>query len=230
MRVVIALPFHGILGIIYASSAVLLTPFFAFTFAEILKAAGVSNISAYLMATSITLLSLSLSPVNVVIYTFTKRHFIPTVDYIYVMGIPIPIPRVALREEKSYLAINIGGAVVPFIIATYLLLYFANPLLYLSIAVASILIYLISKVIPTVGVVTPAFAPPIIALITSLPTGGGPAAAYIIAVYGTIIGADLFNLRKILKHRPPFMSIGGAGVFDGIFLSGVIAVILSKLF
>ncbi|MEM1732956.1 MAG: DUF1614 domain-containing protein [Pyrobaculum sp.] len=26
------------------------------------------------------------------------------------------------------------------------------------------------------------------------------------------------------------MSIGGAGVFDGIFLSGVIAVILSKLF
>jgi Predicted membrane protein len=55
-------------------------------------------------------------------------------------------------------------------------------------------------------------------------------ATYITAVYGAIIGADVLNMKKVLRHRPPFVSIGGAGVFDGIFLSGVLAVLLSRLF
>jgi len=43
---------------------------------------------------------------------------------------------------------------------------------------------------------------------------------------GTLIGADLTNLRDIPSLGAPVASIGGAGTFDGVFLSGIIAVLL----
>jgi uncharacterized membrane protein len=44
---------------------------------------------------------------------------------------------------------------------------------------------------------------------------------------GTLIGADLLHLREITKLGAPLASIGGAGIFDAILLSGIIAVLLS---
>ena len=41
------------------------------------------------------------------------------------------------------------------------------------------------------------------------------------------IGADLMNLDKIKKLGAPVASIGGAGTFDGIFSTGVLAVLLA---
>nr|WP_309544014.1 DUF1614 domain-containing protein [Pyrobaculum aerophilum] len=67
-------------------------------------------------------------------------------------------------------------------------------------------------------------------MLSALIAGGGPVATYITAVYGTIIGADVLNIKKVLAYKPPFVSIGGAGVFDGIYLSGVVATALSGLF
>ncbi|ABL88980.1 protein of unknown function DUF1614 [Pyrobaculum islandicum DSM 4184] len=229
MRIVIALPFYGVFGIFYAGLAVLLMPFFTASFTEILTAAGMHSIAAVLIATSVTFLSLATSPINVVVYTLSRRRYIPVVDYVVVFGMPIPMPRIALQEEKSYIAVNVGGAVIPLAVATYLLAKYHSPALLLSIMLASALIYAVSRVVPNVGVVTPAFAPPIIAALSALLAGGGPVATYITAVYGTIVGADLLNIKKVLSHRPPFMSIGGAGVFDGIYLSGVVSTLLSKL-
>jgi uncharacterized membrane protein len=39
--------------------------------------------------------------------------------------------------------------------------------------------------------------------------------------WGTLIGADLTNLHKIADLRAPVTSIGGAGTFDGMFLTGL---------
>jgi uncharacterized membrane protein len=50
--------------------------------------------------------------------------------------------------------------------------------------------------------------------------------AYVSGVLGTLIGADLSNLGVIPKLGAPIASIGGAGTFDGVFLSGIIAVLL----
>ena len=47
---------------------------------------------------------------------------------------------------------------------------------------------------------------------------------------GTLIGADLMNLRKTPKLGAPVVSIGGAGTFDGVFVTGIIAVLLAALF
>ena len=44
---------------------------------------------------------------------------------------------------------------------------------------------------------------------------------------GVLIGADLLNLDKIQGLGAPVASIGGAGTFDGIFLTGVIAVLIA---
>ena len=55
----------------------------------------------------------------------------------------------------------------------------------------------------------------------------GFALAYVSGVLGTLIGADLTNLGAIKKIGAPVASIGGAGTFDGVFLSGIIAVLLT---
>ena len=230
MRVVIALPFYGYLGILYAGLAVLLMPFFMFSFIEVLRSVGVDPLAALLLGASVTFLSLAMSPVNLVVYTLSRRQYIPVVDYVIVFGIPVPVPHIVSQEEKSYIAINVGGAVIPLTVATYLAAHVFSPALMAAVAIASILIYAVSRVVPYVGVVTPALAPPILAALSALIAGGGPVATYITAVYGTIIGADVLNMEKVLRYRPPFVSIGGAGVFDGIFLSGVLAVLLSRLF
>jgi uncharacterized membrane protein len=46
---------------------------------------------------------------------------------------------------------------------------------------------------------------------------------------GTPIGADLSNLDKISGLGAPVASIGGAGTFDGIFLTGILAVLLAGI-
>jgi uncharacterized membrane protein len=53
--------------------------------------------------------------------------------------------------------------------------------------------------------------------------------AYVAGTLGTLIGADILNLNKIRYMRAPVASIGGAGTFDGIFLSGIIAVLLAPV-
>jgi uncharacterized membrane protein len=54
-----------------------------------------------------------------------------------------------------------------------------------------------------------------------------PQVAYISGVMGTLIGADLLRLHQIKGLGAPLMSIGGAGVFDGIYLVGLVSVLLA---
>ena len=54
--------------------------------------------------------------------------------------------------------------------------------------------------------------------------------AYIAGSLGTLIGADLTNLDKVRGLGAPVASIGGAGTFDGIFLTGILAVLLASLY
>ena len=56
-----------------------------------------------------------------------------------------------------------------------------------------------------------------------------PPLAYIAGSLGTLIGADLLNLDKVQGLGAPVASIGGAGTFDGVFLSGILAVLLTPL-
>ena len=54
--------------------------------------------------------------------------------------------------------------------------------------------------------------------------------AYIGGSLGTLIGADLTNLDEVRGLGAPVASIGGAGTFDRIFLTGILAVLLASLY
>jgi uncharacterized membrane protein len=98
------------------------------------------------------------------------------------------------------------------------------------IAVAVVTHYLAHPV-RGVGITLPIFIPPIVAAICALVLSWrqvGPL-AYIGGSVGTLVGVDLMNLIKIPELGAPVASIGGAGTFDGVFLVGIVAVLLASM-
>lgn len=143
------------------------------------------------------------------------------------------IPEYALAEVTTTIAVNIGGAVVPLAVTLFLLDSHPGLLLGALVATAltSIAVHVVARYIEGVGIVAPTLLPPIAAVIFSLPFGGGDLAvvAYIAGTLGTLIGADLSNMGKIAAGGTRVASIGGAGKFDGIFLTGIVAVLIASL-
>jgi len=87
---------------------------------------------------------------------------------------------------------------------------------------------LVSRPVPGVGIVAPSLVPPLNAALAATLLGTSPhVVAYVAGSMGTLIGADILNLRTIPSLGSPIVSVGGAGTFDGVFFSGIIAVILA---
>jgi len=188
----------------------------------------------------ILLLSLLGSGINIPLTTL--RSEVPAVkeNYVKVFGISYRVPILQRVRNETVLAINVGGAVIPVLISTYLLTQFPSSLLFagIGVAVVAAITYSVAKPIRGIGIATPALVPPLAAALTAIlltsviHIPGCPAEqcrviiAYTGGVLGTLIGADLFNLGKIKNLGAPIASIGGAGTFDGIFLSGFIALLL----
>ena len=78
--------------------------------------------------------------------------------------------------------------------------------------------------VPGVGIAVPVFIPAVVTAVVSLLLSRINTAplAYISGSMGTLIGADLTNLDKVQGLGAPVASIGGAGTFDGIFLTGIL--------
>jgi uncharacterized membrane protein len=85
--------------------------------------------------------------------------------------------------------------------------------------------------VPGVGIALPVLVPAVTTAIVALLLSRQRAAplAYISGSIGTLIGADLLNLDKLQGLGAPIASIGGAGTFDGIFLTGILAVLIASL-
>ena len=60
----------------------------------------------------------------------------------------------------------------------------------------------------------------------SFQTRGAPV-AFVAGVLGPLVGADLMLLKDITRVSAGMLSIGGAGTFDGIVLSGMLAALLA---
>ena len=141
------------------------------------------------------------------------------------------IPHVEYGQTVTVLAVNVGGALIPTAVSLYLLWKEPGTLLYclIGVTVVAVITRAVARPVKGVGIVTPAFIPPITAAVIALllPSGAPKIVAYVSGVLGTLIGADLSNLRIIPRLGAPVASVGGAGSFDGIFLSGIIAVLLA---
>lgn len=132
------------------------------------------------------------------------------------------------------LAINLGGAIIPLLLSFYFLYsLWQRRINLIPLCLAIILMIIVCKflarVIPGKGISLPALIPSVFSAIFSLilmPEFAAPS-AFISGVLGVLIGGDLLNLKRIQKLSPGFISIGGAGVFDGIFLVAILSALLS---
>jgi uncharacterized membrane protein len=147
-------------------------------------------------------------------------------------GVSYVVP-VVVEWPGTVIAVNVGGAVIPTVMSLYLL---AKNQLWLrgllATAGVAVVCYLLARPVPGLGIAEPVFVPSVITAVMAWLLSREYAAplAYVSGSLGTLIGADLLNLGKIRGLGAPVASIGGAGTFDGIFLTGILAVLLASLY
>ena len=147
------------------------------------------------------------------------------------MGVPFLAP-VAVDWPGTVLAINVGGAVIPILLSIYLLVrYELWTLGLIAVLIVAFFVHQMAVPVPGLGISVPTFAPPLLAAFAALVLSRRYAAplAYVGGSIGVLVGADLLNLGLLKSLGAPVASIGGAGTFDGVFLTGVIAVVLASL-
>jgi uncharacterized membrane protein len=172
---------------------------------------------------------------KVMSFSFRKmgipRHLvIPALVAILIGGFfNIPI----WHNGSTTVAVNVGGAIVPLLISFYLLR--KAPLLKTALAIA--LVAAVSGLLAEVGadtgirlhfgyMILPLTA---VSLALILARRKAPQVAFISGTIGGIIGVDLIHLRELIDLGVPYMSIGGRGVFDGVFTTGIISAVLAGL-
>ena len=132
---------------------------------------------------------------------------------------------------RTLIAINVGGGLMPVLFSLYLITRGALPLLPVLIVVTIVaaMSHLISRPMPGVGIGMPLFVAPLTAALAAFlisPAHSAPI-AYVGGTLGVLIGADLTRLKDIRRMGTPIAAIGGAGTFDGIFMTGIVAVLLT---
>jgi len=131
----------------------------------------------------------------------------------------------------TQIAVNVGGCLVPLVFSASLIsrFDFDMPELLLAVGLVTAICYAFSRPIPGIGIGMPPLIAPLAAAIVAISINHEMAAplAYICGTLGVMIGADLLRLKDVARLGTPIASIGGAGTFDGIFLTGIVAVLLA---
>jgi uncharacterized membrane protein len=152
-----------------------------------------------------------------------------TIDF---FGIQYTVP-VMEHWAGTVIAVNVGGAVIPTLMSIYLVIgrgLWVNGAI--ATAAVALVLHWLANPVPGIGIAVPIFLPALVTAVVAMLLSRENAAplAYIAGSMGTLIGADLTNLDKVRGLGAPVASIGGAGTFDGIFLTGILAVLLASLY
>jgi uncharacterized membrane protein len=145
--------------------------------------------------------------------------------------VPLWPPADLFRGRHMIVAVNLGGCVIPVGVAIYLLFrhLVAPGDLLPALLVITAVSYLFSRPVAGIGITMPFLLAPLVTVATALilaPEHAAPL-AFSSGVLGVLLGADILHLREIRHMGIRIASIGGAGTFDGVFLTGVIAVLLA---
>jgi uncharacterized membrane protein len=176
----------------------------------------------------VMVLSLAGSHVNIPLYSVPVARIMPP-QAVSVFGRVYVVPE-TVEQGATVVAINVGGAVIPILVSIYLV---ARTGMYgrmlVGVAVVAVIVHALARIVPGVGIAVPILVPPLVAAGISLLLAyrRAPPLAYVSGAMGALIGADLLNLGRIAELGAPVVSIGGAGTFDGIFLTGIIAGLLA---
>ncbi|EMG36346.1 putative membrane protein [Desulfocurvibacter africanus PCS] len=136
--------------------------------------------------------------------------------------------------RKQVVAVNVGGCLIPLLLSAYFVsLMGFTPALLLCTALVTAACFAMARPIPGVGIGIPMLVPPLVTAIIAIllaPPEHAPQIAYVSGTMGTLLGADILHLLNPRTWRnldAPVLSIGGAGTFDGIFVTGILAVLLA---
>jgi len=186
---------------------------------------GLSEESAYLLL----LCTLVGSLINLPLLSLKADSEVPPGMPMRLMG--WPFFKLSPFTGKILVTVNVGGAVVPVAFSLYLIEH--NPLNPLQVVIAvtavALIAHAISRPIPGAGIGMPTLLAPVAAALFASfldPQQRAPL-AYIGGTLGVLIGADLLRLNDIRKLGVPFAVIGGAGTFDGVYVTGLLAVLLA---
>jgi uncharacterized membrane protein len=216
----------GTLGIF----AILLIMLFAFIEVGIMRAAY-QRLGIPPRIVTVLLFGMILgSYVNLPVATLSAPKIIQN-QVVYFWGIPYVVPHM-VHAGRTIVAINLGGALIPVTVCVYLLARFRA---FLTTAIATVIVtgfvYCSSQVVPGVGVAVPTLVPGLIAAASGylFKSFRAPAVAiaFVAGTLGCLIGADILNMPQVARMHAPVVSIGGAGTFDGVFVSGIIAALLA---
>jgi len=180
------------------------------------------------------LVSLIGSYINIPI-TKIESGSVHQVEIVNSFGVRYRVP-MRYAGGGTTIAVNVGGAIVPVLISIYVLGRQPEAILpaIFGAAIVAMVVNRFARPVPGLGIATPMLIPPIVAALVAIAFTGifhvaahVDAVAYVSGVIGTLVGADLVNLNKLGDLGAPVASIGGAGTFDGVFLTGIVAVLLA---
>jgi uncharacterized membrane protein len=177
---------------------------------------------------ALLLLTLVGSHVNIPLYSVPVERIVPPHTE-WMFGRPYDIPE-RLQPGATVVAVNVGGALIPALLSLYLLLRTRMVWqMLLGTVVVAIVVNQLARIVPGVGIVVPMLVPPLVAAGVGLLLAfrRAPPVAYVSGSMGALVGADLVNLGRVAEMGAPIVAIGGAGTFDGVFLTGIIAGLLA---
>jgi uncharacterized membrane protein len=160
-------------------------------------------------------------------------------EYIGISLSNIPLFR---YHTNWIVGINVGGAVIPILLSIYITIKsrLKPVLVLLGIGIVALVTFFVTYPDPEKGIVSMLpywILPIVVASFVSVMVAWGEknkAApfAYTIGTLGVLIGADGFHLMSLLQHETQttrIAVIGGASVFDMVFITGILAVFLDGL-
>jgi uncharacterized membrane protein len=176
--------------------------------------------------------------INIPLYRVDRDEEQPVSRGYYLHGYGwIPLPR---NQRQTLVAVNLGGCVIPVALALWEVRFIldatpqARYALVVAVAINVVACYWLARPIAGIGIALPAFVPPLLAVGAAWLLLGKDEfdlvrapVAFVAGVAGPLVGADLLHLRQFERLSTGLLSIGGAGTFDGIVMSGLLAAFLA---
>ncbi len=215
-------PFFGILVVLFGIViAVLQIGILGYAYEKL----GITRVAAY----AILFFTLLGSSVNIPVAELPggSQVSVKQVDLGWGMRGEVPVIE---RWPATVIAVNVGGALIPTALSIYFII--RNRIYGIAlvgIGVVTAVVYYLATPVPQMGISVPIFIPPIVSAVVAMLLSRDHAAplAYASGCLGTLIGADLLNFNELAGIGASVASIGGAGTFDGVFLTGILAVLLA---
>ncbi|MBX3438541.1 MAG: DUF1614 domain-containing protein [Planctomycetaceae bacterium] len=234
-RMTRVLPAVGCLGLFLAMLLICLMPLIMF---DVMQTA-LARLHLSPMAAGWLVVGIFLgSVVNIPLYRFTREDPQPEVT-LGPLGYLTLGPQTRGLRMETVVAINLGGCIIPCLIGLRQFSYLwpvGAPVLWPLAGVCAANIaacYLVARPVAGVGIMMPGLISPLVAVLAARllcppeVVEHRVAIAYLGGILGPVVGADLLHLKDILKVPVGVLSIGGAGTFDGIVLSGILAALLA---